>query len=108
MSLQALGCIIKELFGSIATLFHNAPRCSYAIFNCIGNHRCHTRSLARRFGDVLTGSFQHCLRHYSLLSKFDVDSIGFRWLAPLCRSDTEWPIQSSTLLAWLSNLRRLL
>src|SRR5271165_284235 len=59
VSLQALGGVIKELFSSVAALFCDTPCCSHAIFKCIRNGRCRQRSLARRFGNLLAGSFQH-------------------------------------------------
>ena len=59
MSLQALDRVIKKLFSSIATLFCDTPRCSYAILKCIRNGRCRPRSLARCFGNLLARLFQH-------------------------------------------------
>src|ERR1017187_9171975 len=40
MSLQALFCVIKKLFSSIAALFCETPCYSYAILKCIPNSRC--------------------------------------------------------------------
>ena len=59
MSLQALDCVIKKLFSSIAALFCDATRRSYAVLKCIRNGGCRPRSLARRFGNLLAGLFQH-------------------------------------------------
>ena len=46
MSLKALGCVIKKLFSSVATLFCDTPRDSHAILNCIGYGGCRMRCLA--------------------------------------------------------------
>ncbi len=59
MSLQALFCIIKKLFGCIAALFCCTPRSDYAIFKRICNGRYRPRSLARRVSNLLARPFQY-------------------------------------------------
>ena len=59
MSLQALLCIIKKLFGCIAALFCRTPRSDYAIFKRICNSRCRPRRLSRCFGNLLARPFQY-------------------------------------------------
>jgi hypothetical protein len=59
MALQALGGFIKNFFGGVAALFHDTPRCLQPIFNYIGNHTRHPRSLSRCFGDLLAGLAHH-------------------------------------------------
>jgi len=59
ITLKALGGIIQELFGSIATLSRGPPHHSHAILDCIGNRTGCARSLVRRFGNSFSGSF-HC------------------------------------------------
>ncbi len=59
MPLQALGGIIKKLFGCIPALFCRTPRSDHALFKRICNGRCCPRSLARSFGKLLARPFQY-------------------------------------------------
>ena len=59
MSLQALDCVIKKFFSSVATLFCDMPHCSHAVLKCIRNGRRRPRSLPRCFGNLLIRLFQH-------------------------------------------------
>jgi hypothetical protein len=59
--LDALRCVIHELFGSIATLFCGALYDSDAIPDCVRNRARSARSLVRRFGDMFSRSVQDCL-----------------------------------------------
>jgi hypothetical protein len=57
--LDALGCVIKEFFGSIAALFCGAPYCSHAIFNRVGNRACCARCPLSRPGNMVSRSFHY-------------------------------------------------
>jgi hypothetical protein len=38
VSLDALGCVIQDFFGSIAALFCSTPHCSRSILYCISDY----------------------------------------------------------------------
>jgi hypothetical protein len=59
--MDALSCVIQELFGSITALLYSPAHYFCAIVYSIGNRAGCTRSLVRRFGDVFSSSF-----HYGL------------------------------------------
>jgi hypothetical protein len=46
VSLDALGCVIQDFFGSIAALFCSTPHCSRSILYCISDRAGGTRDLA--------------------------------------------------------------
>jgi hypothetical protein len=57
MSLQALCCVVDELFSGVAALLGDPPHRSNAVLKCIGNRGCCLRRLARCSGNLLAGSF---------------------------------------------------
>jgi hypothetical protein len=61
VSLDALRCVVHELFGSVATLFCRTLYYSDATFDCVSNCAGGSRSLVSRFGDVFSGSVQYRL-----------------------------------------------
>lgn len=67
VSLDPSGRIIQEFLRGIAALLGGTPYYSHAIFYCIGNRTAGAGSLVGGFCDVFRRSFQHCLRHGSLL-----------------------------------------
>jgi hypothetical protein len=58
VALEPLSGIVNKLFRGITALLCDTPRCSHAILKCIRERGCRTRSLSRRFGDLITRSFQ--------------------------------------------------
>jgi hypothetical protein len=61
MSLDALGCVIKEFFGRVAALFCDTPHNSYAFLYRVGNRTACPSSLVSRFGNVFSRSFHYAL-----------------------------------------------
>jgi len=107
------GCIIKELLGSLAAPCFTTRLAAPTPFSIASaTAGCHARRLARRFGDVLASSFQHCLRHYSLhlilsfvpvfiflLFSLCPGKGGFRfWGCHSCIQDTTTPVVLSLVV----------